>query len=614
MAVKRGPRSKDKLAAAQPPRGKWWYIPQKQRLLAWTAAGLAVFLMILYLGFHGRYGLFDVDEAIFTQATREMMDNGTYSMPTYNGEPRYQKPPLIYWLQAGAMAVLGQDSLWAARLPSAIFALLTIGLLGYGVTRLTNNGRWGLVAAAAMGLNLSFAVVGRAATADAVLNFFMLALALWVLRVIYMPVWKWSWVVTGALFALGILAKGPVAAMSAALIVVPLLIFLPEHFKTRWKLIWRLEPFKVLVVTLVGLLPWLFVLVIEGRLAFFAQFLLVENFQRFGGGFGNSHSGSHWYYLIVLLLGFMPWVFLLPRPMWAVVQGWRKRVQSDDIRDALPILALVWAVGIIGFFSFSGTRLPHYIVPAYPALAILVGWGLIPTRKHTPVTMTGVEVWAGIQLVLVALLIGILPWAVEGLRQPQLTGVWGWLKDILGFDWPPDVMVRELLRLPVELDYGPVLAAGLLVFGVGTGLWFAARRRGEAQFNGQVCLAVSMAMMLMMVVLSVLPAAWAYGQKPLAGLAEKLKVVPQDVPIIHLGVHKPSVLYLSQRHFTKLERALQLPSALPTTGNAVIVTEERELMEIQREMREMKVMVVIDECTGGYCLLVANKNGVEGAQ
>ena len=91
-------------------------------LMPWVL-GLMLMMGLIYGGFHATYGLFDVDEAIFTQASREMIHTHTFSMPSYNGEPRYQKPPLIYWVQSAAMGVMGDASLWAARLPSALAAL-----------------------------------------------------------------------------------------------------------------------------------------------------------------------------------------------------------------------------------------------------------------------------------------------------------------------------------------------------------------------------------------------------------------------------------------------------------------------------------------------------------
>lgn len=569
----------------------------------WVAmvAALAVALAVIYGGFHARYGLFDVDEAIFTQATGEMVNSATYSMPSYNGVPRYQKPPLIYWVQAAFMQVLGTGSLWAARLPSALFALLTIGLLGWSVWRFTGNRAWALTAAAALGLNLSFVVVGRAATADGVLNFFMLALAVWTLRQIYGAPYKGDWVLGGVLVALGLLAKGPVAGVSAALVALPLLIARPD----RWALFWKLQPFKVLAVAVVGLVPWVILLAQEGMLGFFGQFILVENLQRFGNGLTNTQSGSPLYYLVVVAIGFMPWAFVLPRTMWEASRGWLGRLHSPDIREALPVLAVLWAAGIIMLFSLSGTKLAHYIVPAYPALALLVGWWLADEHSRTPRLGAWAWWWASVQVGVLALVLLLLGPAMEGLQQPILHGGLGWAQVVFGFAWPPeDVLTRAVLMQNIHVGNGPMVAGVLLALvGLAVGLLGGKDRR-----RAIVAVAAAMAGFLMVVVVGIVPVVWAYTQAGLAQVSKQVAALPPDVRVIHLGLHKPSVLYLSHRPFLKLERAFQLPTSIPPLSRAAVVIEQADVPTIAPELGETAI-ISSPVCSGGYCLVLIDRVG-----
>lgn len=564
---------------------------------------LPLLLAILYLGFHAHAGLFDVDEAIFTQASREMHASGIYSMPSYNGVPRYQKPPLIYWLQNGTMQLLGEHNLWAARLPSAIFGLATVLLLGYGIWRFTGNRTWALWSTAAMGLNLSFLAMARLATADAVLNFFSLALALWTLRVLYLPAARGTWLVTALLVALGLLAKGPVAGIPAALITLPLLVARTD----RWQLLARLHPLKVIVTTLLLLTPWLWLLHRDGMLTgFFTQFVLDENLHRFGPGLSNSQSGSPLYYLLVLALGFMPWVFFLPQAIVDARKNPRRRLTSNDIKLALPYLALVWAAGIIGLFMLSGTKLAHYIVPAYPALAIIVGaWaGGGPTGRKQPTTIPYLNLWVLVQVTLLALVFALLPSALEGLRATTLTGWLGWLQEFTGFAWPPhDILTYEVLRQPVAVN-APLfwLGAALLLAGTLTGYTLASHRHPA----GLPVLAGGMAGFLLAVIVAVVPTIWAYTQAPLASLAEDIRATPPTTPVIHLGLHKPSALYLSDRPFLKLEKPLQLPAAIPPGGHALILTEQADVAAIGTEMGRI-AQVEVTRCTGGYCLLTIRR-------
>lgn len=578
-------------------------IKREWRWLAMVAA-LAAALLLVYGGFHSRYGLFDVDEAIFTQASREMVETGTYSMPSYNGNPRYQKPPLIYWVQAGFMNVLGADSLWAARLPSAVFALMTILLLGVGVWKLTGNRAWGLIAAAALGLNLSFVMVGRAATADGVLNFFMLALVMWTLRQLYGARYQGDWLLGGVLVALGLLVKGPVAGISAALVALPVLIARPD----RWDLFWKMQPFKVIAVALVGLLPWVALLAQDDRLGFFGQFLLVENLQRFGSGLTNTQSGSPLYYLIVLALGFMPWVFVLPRAAWEAARGWLGRLHSPTLAEALPVLAVIWAAGIVMVFSLSGTRFAHYIVPAYPALAILVGWWLGAEGSRKPRLGVWAWWWAEVQvgvLVLVFLLLGPV---MAGLQQAPLHGALSWVQLLFGFAWPPeDLLTAKVLMQPITIGYGPAMA-GLLLALAGLACGLLAGRQKET-FVAVGAMATATAGWLLVAVVGVVPVVWAYTQVGLSQLSAQVTALPQDVKVIHLGLHKPSVLYLSQRPFLKLERAFQLPASIPPLSRAAVVVEQADVPTIAPELGETAILSTPD-CKGGYCLVLIDRVGL----
>ena len=556
----------------------------------YVAVLLGLMLAVVYVGFQASYGLFDVDEAVFTQATRELVNDGPYSMPTYNGVPRYQKPPLIYWVQGAFMQVLGVESLWAARLPSALFALASLALLGFAVLRFTRNRVWALTSVAALGLNLSFVVVGRAATADAALNFFMLALVVWCLEVLYGKPKPWAWLVTGILVALGLLAKGPIAGVPAALVVLPVLLARADR-AVLWQ---RLAPLKVMTVAMVCLLPWLWLLHAEGMLGgFFTQFIVDENLRRFGPGLSNTQGSKPWFYVAVLAVGFMPWVFWLPAAVAEARKEWLMKLRSPKVAVALPYVALVWAVGIVGLFMMSGTKLAHYIVPAYPALAIVVGaW--VAGRK--PKDMPYVGLWVLVQIVgLVAVVIAV-PAVLVGLQQSELHGLAGWLQQAFGFSWPPaDMMTWEVLRQPVVVSVVPFGCMALGLVAMLAGYMVPHKLRVAV-------MAVGAWVFVMTAVVGVVPMVGQYVQAPLASLAEDVAAAPATTRIIHLGLHKPSVLYISQRPFTKLEKPLQLPTDVQAGERVLILTEQSDVFGIGAEMGRLAHVEVL-RCAGGYCLV-----------
>src|SRR2546426_12469189 len=170
-----------------------------------VAAVLASFFWML-----GAAPLFDVDEGAFSQATLEMFQRGDFLSTYLNGEPRYDKPILIYWVQAASVALLGPSE-WAFRLPSALcataWAWLTYLFVGrhYGVDR-------GLFAAALLATSLGVYIIGRAATADALLNCLLAAamFAAW----LHLSTGERRWLyATHAAIGLGVLAKGPIAIL-----------------------------------------------------------------------------------------------------------------------------------------------------------------------------------------------------------------------------------------------------------------------------------------------------------------------------------------------------------------------------------------------------------------
>lgn len=581
-------------------------VPFYQRKGILQAVALALVLAVLYVGGQRAYGLFDVDEAIFTQASREMLASHNWAVPTYNGEPRYAKPPMIYWLQAGAMKLLGDHSLMAARLPSVAGALGTILLLGWGVWRLTHNRRWAIYAAGAMALNLSFLVVGRAATADGTLNFLSLALVMAVLFQVYRP-WRgpwrnWQWVLTAFVAALGLLAKGPVAWVSAGFVGLTLMAVRPDR-ADLWA---RVKPLHIGLFALLMLVPVLALVGSPQGMAalstYAADFLLTENGQRFLGGFKNSQSHSLLFYPLVILAGFLPWSLLLPRALrWAQHRG-HYTAASPDAARALPALCLAWAVGVVLVFTFSATKLAHYIVPAWPALSIIVAGWLTNSRREANRELV---VWGVLGMVVLAAfgfaLLALAP-ALQGLRGPVLHGWLAGVQGIIGFNWPPkDVLTTAALMQNVTVGPFAALAGLVVLLGV-IPAWWQVCLKGRKALLG---LAAAWAVVLGLIVYGVVPVVWAYTQKPLAVLAGDIQDLPRDMPVIHLGLHKPSVLYLSGHPFRKLEKPLQLPAFVQPGTPVAVLTELPTVEAIKREGAGMTINVA--RCTGGYCLLMVER-------
>jgi 4-amino-4-deoxy-L-arabinose transferase-like glycosyltransferase len=337
----------------------------KARWLAVAVVATSFFWML------GAAPLFDVDEGAFSQATLEMFERGDFLSTYLNGAPRYDKPILVYWLQAASVALLGPTE-WAFRLPSALCAALWAWLT-YLFARRAYGEERALFSAMLLATSLGVYIIGRAATADALLNSLLAAamFAAW----LHLSTGRRGWLyATHAAIALGVLAKGPIA------ILVPFATtFLFCFFKRDLKT-WASAVFdwRALLLFFAIAAPWYAAILAREGWAFVEGFFLRHNVARFGGPL-QGHGGSLLYYFPVLLVLALPYTALIV-PVAVRVRGlWR---------DELQAYLLLWFGFVFVFFSLSGTKLPHYVLYGYTAAALLMAargaeirsafWALLP--------------------------------------------------------------------------------------------------------------------------------------------------------------------------------------------------------------------------------------------
>jgi 4-amino-4-deoxy-L-arabinose transferase-like glycosyltransferase len=315
--------------------------------------------------------LFDVDEGAFSQATMEMFQRADFLSTYLNGQPRYDKPILVYWLQAAAVVVLGPTE-WAFRLPSAICGALW-ALLTFLFVRRTFDVEKAYLAAVVLATSIGVFIIGRAATADALLNLLIAAamFSAW----LHLSTGKRGWLyATHAAIGLGLLAKGPVAVL-VPLAVTLIFCFFRKDLKTWAKAVFD---WRALLLLLAIAAPWYAAILARDGWAFIDGFILRHNVGRFGGPM-QGHGGSLLYYFPVLLLLTLPFTALLAAAALRVREIWR-----DDLQAYL----LIWFGFVFVFFSLSGTKLPHYLLYGMTGLVILMAvhasrlrsafWALLP--------------------------------------------------------------------------------------------------------------------------------------------------------------------------------------------------------------------------------------------
>lgn len=312
------------------------------------------FVFLLRLG---GYPLFDVDEGAFSEATRQMFERGDFVTPWLNGEPRFDKPVLIYWLQALGFLLFGVSE-WAFRLPSALAASLW-AILPYYFLRQRGQIETARTAALMIATSLGVLIIGRSATADALLNVLLVASLLDIYR--YFESGR-KWVLMRVFFwiGLGVLDKGPVAILIP--FAVSGLFFLSEGQWKAWlKAVFN--PWGIALLLLVAA-PWYVLEYQREGMAFIDGFFLRHNVQRFGSTM-EQHGGSVLYYLAVLPLLLLPYSSWFFRTLVNIRNGWG---------DPLQRFLWIWFGFVLVFFSLSGTKLPHYVLYGITPLLMLMAW------------------------------------------------------------------------------------------------------------------------------------------------------------------------------------------------------------------------------------------------
>ena len=330
-----------------------------------TLAGFCAFLF--YFGLSA-FGLVGADEPRYAQIAREMLERHDLVTPTLYGKPWLEKPPLYYWRAMEEYRAFGVSD-WAARLPSAAAATFMAAVIYFFLRRFRPGSQLNgaLMTAASVGV-IGFS---RGAGTD-----MLLAAALTVGLLAWFA-WYASerrlWLLLFYFFtALGMLAKGPVAPLLAALIIV---VFALVQRETH--LIVRTLWLPGIMLFLAAALPW-YVAVQLCNPQFLREFILQHNLQRFATNMYH-HKQPFWYFAPVLLLGVMPWTALVIAAWAETLRGWREQPAQRESPPAKFLL--IWTAVVVVFFSISASKLPGYILPAVPACTLVAADWL--SRRET---------------------------------------------------------------------------------------------------------------------------------------------------------------------------------------------------------------------------------------
>lgn len=375
-----------------------------------AAAASVIFFINL-----GATGLWDMDEALYTTCAREMFDRGDWVVPWFNGQMFPEKPPLMFWTMIAGFELFGVNEL-GARFFTAVLGVAT-ALLAFHLGRILFNVRVGFWTGLITASTIIFTISARAATVDCALTFVTTAAMLFFVMArrakfgtrgsssegldasassgsgvksnpeprsqstLSLP----YAVLMYACIGLAVLAKGPVG-MVLPLGALGLFVLIEGGWRRVFRSAWEMRPFTAVIVIAAVALPWFVMVAQYNHGEWLRKFIFEFNLRPFKQpilGHGDTSSLQHiwavtvsilyyFYHIPAILFGFFPWSVFLGPTLIHTVQTLRKKTAPHFSLSTL--LAVCWFGVWLVFWSICKTKLPHYLLPAYPALAMLTAF------------------------------------------------------------------------------------------------------------------------------------------------------------------------------------------------------------------------------------------------
>ena len=517
---------------------------------------LLVAAAVVYFVALGNSGIWDANEAFYVETPREMIEANDFVNPTFNYEPRFNKPVLSYWIVAGFYKVFGV-SVAVQRLAIALGAMILIAC-AYVLARAGSGepeagsgkldaGLWAAVGLAAAPRLVMFA---RRIFIDIWTSAFLaLTLACFALAERYPERRRLYLVLMYVSVGLGVLTKGPVAIALPALAFA---LYLTVRGELR-RITQMMLPLGIVIVAVI-VVPWYAALYREHGWTYIQSFLISENVERFTQGVGVRQSRGPWFYLPVVFSDSFPWSLLL---FAAAAAAWKQRTRIET-------LLWCWIGAIVVFFSLSAGKQDLYIFPIVPAVAALGGVAIQRGLAHPEWT-----VWVTRTLATVGALLAIAGAAV--------------------------LFLFETAGRTYALD-SAALVGGLALAGGVVAFVFGLRRRPAAA--GLTLLGAIVAMNWAFV-LRVLPEFERYKPVPAFSRTLQDRLAPEDL-VANYQVALPSMVFYLRRHVEEYfdeapfvaavqsgKRIYAVLSAddyaalAPQIGNSTCVLERRPTFEVK---------------------------------
>ncbi len=569
-----------------------------------VAAGLVFFTNL------GATALWDGDEPLYATCAREMLQRGDWVVPRFNGEIFPEKPPLMFWTMIAGYKVFGVNEL-GARFGSAAMALLT-ALATYHLGRRLFTAEVGLWAGLILPATFIFTVSARAATVDSALTLATLLAILCFAFVRstgfsresaerppkggttngafptaysreptpglpdYVPRSWISWVGVYACLGVAVLAKGPIGLLLPAA-GIGLFLMVMNHLHRRpteprsgklgrwvdglvwcarfvspvnfFRSLWQMRPLTGIAVTAAVALPWFVLVDQRTHGVWITQFLAEFNLRPFTQVF-LGHRGPFWYHVPAILIGFFPWsVFMGP-----TLIDWTRRIRRAHPWRPGYLLLACWSAVFFIFWSICKTKLPHYLLPIYPALALATA-AFVHHWLAEPAIFGRKDVW--------------IAWGIT-----ILAGFLG----LVGFPF------AARLYVPGEELLGMV--GLILVAGGGLSLWLVQRGRRKAG----MAMFAAMSLVLITVCFGFVALRIDRHQNARALIARIHADCPGEPTLAFYGFLQKSCVYYAGRPVAYYEHANDLHRFLGTSRGYVLADDSHAAHLMQRFPGEFRVL------------------------
>lgn len=523
--------------------------------------GLLLIASFLFFFKLGSVYLFDVDEAVFSEATREMLETGDWITPQYNYVNRYDKPILFYWMMAISYRLFGVNE-FGARFSSALMGVALIWMT-YSFVRSLRGPRAGFVSALILATSLEMIGLAHSAITDMTLTFFV-SLALFGFFQGYAATepekkrWGYWGCFLGMAFA--VLTKGLIGIVFPGAIIL-LFVLLTGRLPVVLK---EARPVSGTLLFMAVALPWYLMEFSVNGLEFFQAFFVKHHFTRFTEVV-SGHRGPFYYFVLVILIGFFPWSALFPAALFRAIPKNLKALRNQIPDRQIALFALIWFSVIFLFFSASKTKLPNYIATLFPAMAILVGlWW--EERSSSDRSLK----YSAFFLILLGLLLGT------------------------GFFLAPSIAVKLQATLPPspffdalpEITTAFRLLAAELLLGMAAAALFLKSFQKERAFATMVG---TMVLFTATLLSAILPAVGEAVQGPLHDYAKQAgDRLRGEEKLVVYGMNKPSVVFYARhpamtfiRH--EPENFEELKKIMAAPERSFIITKRKLIPELQKE-------------------------------